>query len=108
MSSGQSAIKPTIVYSGAAGTGGERPGEPIGLDHFGAWFVIVLTVMLLKGMLVPFMVAAPRIQVELPSEIVLDSAGADLADRVSCLHPKTDNRRVHPIIYTIFIGVCLL
>ena len=49
----------------------------VGLDHFGAWFVIALTVMLLKGTLVPFMVAAPKVQVELPSEIVLDSAGAD-------------------------------
>ena len=49
----------------------------VGLDHFGAWFVIALTVMLLKATLVPFMVAAPKFQVELPSEIVLDSAGAD-------------------------------
>jgi hypothetical protein len=49
----------------------------VGLDHFGAWFVIALTVMLLNATLVPFMVAAPKVQVELPSEIVLDSVGAD-------------------------------
>jgi hypothetical protein len=49
----------------------------VGLDHLGAWFVIARTAMLLKGTLVPFMVAAPNVQVELPSEIVLDSAGAD-------------------------------
>jgi len=47
------------------------------LDHFGAWFEIALTVMLLNGTLVPFMVTAPKVQVELPSEIVLDPAGAD-------------------------------
>ena len=41
------------------------------------WFVTALTVMLLKGTLVPFIVAPPKNHVELPSETVLDSAGAD-------------------------------
>ncbi len=50
--------------------------DAIGLDHFGAWFVIALTVMLLNGTLVPFMVAAPKVHVKLPSETVLDPAGA--------------------------------
>jgi hypothetical protein len=49
----------------------------VGLDHFEAWFVIALTVMLLKGTLVPFIVAAPKVQEELPSETVLEPAGAD-------------------------------
>jgi len=35
----------------------------VGLDHFEGWFVIALTVMLLKGTLVPFMVAAPKVHV---------------------------------------------
>jgi len=78
-------------------------GATIGLDHFGAWFVLALTVMLLNGTLVPFMVAAPKVHVKLPSETVLDSAGADWADRFSCLQPKTDNRSVHPIIDAIFM-----
>lgn len=60
--------------------------------------VIALTVMLLKGMLVPFMVAAPKVQAWVPSETVLDSAGADCAGWVSCLQAKTDTRRVNPII----------
>jgi len=48
-----------------------------GPDHLGAWFVTALTVMLLRGRLVPFMVAPPKNHVELPSETILDSAGAD-------------------------------
>ena len=56
---------------------GGRLARRLGLDHFGAWFVIALTVMLLKGTLVPFMMAAPKTQVEVPSEMILDSGGAD-------------------------------
>lgn len=43
-------------------------------------FVIVLTVILLKGTLVPFIVAAPKYQVVSPSETVLDSAGGGGCD----------------------------
>jgi len=32
----------------------------VGRDHFGVWFVIALIVRLVKGTLVPFLVAAPR------------------------------------------------
>lgn len=38
---------------------------------------MALTLMLLNGTLVPFIVAAPRVHVLLPSEIVLDSASGD-------------------------------
>jgi hypothetical protein len=48
----------------------------VGLDHLDMRFVVALTVMLLKGTLVPFMVAAPKVQVTPPSETVLDCSGA--------------------------------
>ena len=78
------------------------------LDYFGAWLVIARTVMLVKGTLVPAMVAAPKVQVWPPSEIVFDSAGAGRADRVCCVQPRPDSRSVHPIIHASFIYVCLL
>ncbi len=62
--------------------------------------------MLLKGTLVPSIFAAPSVHVTLPSETVLDSAGAGGADPVSRLHPRTANRRVHPMMYAIFIAIC--
>ena len=42
---------------------------------FAPGFVLALIAMLLNGTLVPLMVTAPKCQVTVPSETVLDSAG---------------------------------
>ena len=76
--------------------------------HFDTRFVTALIVMLLKGTLVPFIVAPPNVQVTPPSETVLDCSAGGGWGRAVCvsgLHPGTKSGSVHASMYVIFICV---
>ena len=67
-----------------------------------------LTVMLLKGTLVPFIVVPPNVQVTPPSETVLDCSAGGGWGRAVCvsgLHPGTKSGSMHASMYFIFICV---